>query len=252
MRLFKILEKEKNKKSIKHSDEMKFYLENRSLLNKNPNFDKYIDCSDIFDILCANIIISSIQNKAKLDNIIEEEYLSSTSRSLINIKEEIKDKILDLPYLKIKDIKVYVPIFNVSTNYVYSINNEKMTEEPYVNLRDNYNAFLIDPFATYGVDLFDSMFTKLVRIEECPTAVAFYHFDFNAIFIINRQGGLDNIIYLFDKKLRHPKTNRIVERIRPVINAYFDGRLNDFIYLLYKNELISYSVFRKICKEKGI
>ena len=51
---------------------------------------------------------------------------------------------------------------------------------------------------------------------------------------------------------KHPKFNHIVERIKPVIKAYFDGNLNDFIYLLYKNELISYYVFRKICKEKNL
>ena len=252
MRLFKILEKERNKRNIHKSDEFKFYIENRSLLNRNPNFIKYLEVNDIYDIICANIIIQSIKNKDKLDQIIEEEYLASDERRVENIKEEINERIIDLPYLLFNNVKVYILFFNVNTNEIYSKHNEKMSQEPYVNLQLNYVPFMTDPFATYGVEIFESLFTKLVRIDECATTVAFYHYDLNAIFMINRQGGIDNIIYLFDENIKKPKYGHMVERIKPVIKAYFDGNLNDFIYLLFKNELISYYVFRKICKEKNL
>jgi hypothetical protein len=252
MRLFKILEKERNKKYIHKSDEYKFYLENRYLLNRDPNFVKYFDVSDIYGVICANMIIQSIMNKDKLDQIIEEEYLSRGERRIENIKQEINERIIDLPYLKFNNTKIYILFFNLNTNEIYSSNSEKMSQEPYVNLQSNYVPFIIDPFATYGVEMFESLFTKLVRIDECMTTVAFYHYDLNAILMINRQGGIDNIIYLFDKNIKRPKYGHIVERIKPVIKAYFDGNLNDFIYLLYKNELISYYVFRKICKEKNL
>jgi hypothetical protein len=252
MRLFKILEHERNKKNIHKSDEYKFYLENRSLLNRNSVFSKYYNVEDIYDVICANLVIQSIMNKDKLDQIIEEEYLSSSERRLDNIKQEINERIIDLPYLNFNNAKIYILFFNTNTNDIYSSHSEKMSIEPYVNLQSNYLPFITDPLATYGVDIFESLFTKLVRIDECATTVAFYHYDFNAILMINRQGGLDNIIYLFDKNIKRPKLNHIVERIRPVIKAYFDGNLNDFIYLLYKNELISYYVFRKICKEKNL
>jgi len=252
MRLFKILEKESNKKFIKKSNEYKFYIENRNLLDKNSFFQKYYNCNDIFDIICANMVIESIKNKEQLDKIIEEEYITSTERRLDNIKDEIAGKILEFPYLKVNNSKIYILFFNINTNNIYAVHSEKMVQEPYVNLANNYDAFISDPFANYGVDAFDSLFTRLVRIDECETSVAFYHYDMNAIFIINRQGGLDNIIYLFDKNIKKPKYGHIVERIRPVIKAYFNGNLNDFIYYLYRNELISYYVFRKICKDKNL
>jgi len=252
MKLFKRLEKARNKKNIRKSDEYRFYNENKLLLSKNPNFVKYLECNDIFDVICANIVLYGIKNKDALDKIIEEEYLSSSERQISNIKAEIKERIIDLPYMKVNNYKVYIPFFNFNTNYVYAENNEEIINEPYTNLQDNYNAFLTDPFTTYGVSLFDSLFTKFVRIDECQSSVAFYHFDFNAIFIINRQGSLDNIIYLFDKNMKHPNHTNVIIRIRPLVRAYFEGRLNDFIYLLYKNELVSYSVFRKICSEKQL
>jgi len=252
MKLFKILEKESNKKKIRKSDDYKFFNENKFELNKNPYFEKYGEVSNIFDVICSNIVICGLQNKEKLDKIIEEEYFASGERKIENIKNEINERIIDLPYLKVQNIKVYIPFFNINTNAIYSLRSEQMSNEPYVNLAENYSAFLTDPFTTYGVDIFDFLSTKLVRIDECATAVAFYHFDFNAIFIINRQGSLDNVIYLFDRNIKHPNFNHIVDRIRPVIKAYFDGNLNDFIYLLYKNSLISYNTFRKICKEKKL
>ena len=252
MKLFKILEKECNKRKITRSEEYKFYNSNRYELSTNSYFAEYAEASDVFDIICANIVIWGIKNKKELDKIIDDEYFLVNGKNIEEIKKEINDRILDLPYLKVRNIKVYIPFFNLNTNAIYSVNNEKMSQEPYINLADNYNAFLTDPFTTYGVDIFDFLSTKLVRILESDTAVAFYHFDFNVIFIINRQGSLDNTIYLFDKKIKKPNYSHIVERIKPLIQAYFDGNLNDFIYLLYKNEFISYKTFRKICKEKKL
>lgn len=252
MKLFKILEKQSNKKKITHSEEYKFFYQNRYELSKHTYFVKYNDVHDIFDIICSNIVIHGIKNKEILDKVIEEEYFASSERKIENIKQEIDDRILDLPFLRVNKIKVYIPFFNLNTNIIYSVKNEMMSQEPYINLSSNYEPFLTNPFYTYGVAIFDFLSTKLVRIMESETAVAFYHFDFNAIFIINNQGSLDNIIYLFDKKIKKPNVSHIVERMKPVIQAYFDGNLNDFIYLLYKNEFISYKVFRKICKEKKL
>lgn len=252
MKIFKELEKARNKKRIKNADEYKFYQEHKTLLSQNAYFDKYNECTQLFDIICANIVINGIINKNTLDNLIEEEYFDNKNENVELIKQNIKEKTLDLPYAKINDLKIYIPFFDYSTNEVYSNNNEKMFQEPYIYLRENFKPFLCNPFLYYGVDLFNSLFTKLIMVDESATCVAYYHYDFDAIFVINRQGGLDNTIFLFDKRLKKPKRSNIVERIRPLIKSYFDGNINDFIYLLYKNELISYKVFRKICNGKKL
>ena len=99
MRLFKILEHERNKKNIHKIDEYKFYIENRSLLNRNSVFLKYYNVEDAYDVICANLVIQSIINKDKLDQIIEEEYISSSERRIENIKQEINERIIDLPFV---------------------------------------------------------------------------------------------------------------------------------------------------------
>ena len=127
-----------------------------------------------------------------------------------------------------------------------------MSDYPYIELNKKFEPFLVDPFSTYATNLFSSLFTQLVKVDESKTSVAFYHYDFNAIFIINRQGTLDNIIYLFDKYLKNPHKFNVIERVKPLVKAYYNNDLLEFVNILYKNGFVSYLVFRKICKVKKI
>ena len=248
--LFDTLEKERNKKVIKKSEEITFFKRYKGLLKMNPYFSKYLECENVFDILKANIIIKSIINKEEFDSIISDEYISNPNSNIDLIKEKIREATSDLPYISYDNLKVYIPFFNKATNQVYYSDNEKMKEFPYVELQKRYDSFLIDPFETYEIDLYTSLFTQLVKIDESKTSVAFYHYDFNAIFIINRQGSLDNVIYLFDKHMKSPHKFNILEKVKPLVEAYYSNDLSHFIYKLYKNDLVSYYVFRKISKCK--
>ena len=51
--------------------------------------------------------------------------------------------------------------------------------------------------------------------------------------------GKTTVIGLFDKYLKHPSYSHMLERIKPVINAYFKASRSEFIEALYKNGLIS-------------
>lgn len=250
--IFKILKEERNKSQIKKSEEYVFYNKFKGMLKSNSAFTKYLDVENDFDVIKANIIIRSIINKDELDSIINDEYVSSQNEDVCRIKMRINEKISDLPYISYDELKVYVPFFNKSTNLIYSKENEKIFSYPYVDLARKYDSFIVDPFETYNIDLFQSLFTQLVKIDESFTSVAFYHYDFNAIIIINRQGTLDNIIYLFDKYMTNPHKYNIIQKVKPLVNAYYNNDLSHFIYLLYKNDLISYYVFRKICKSNNI
>ena len=246
--IFKILKKARNKKAIKRSEEYTFFKKFKGMLKSNAAFNKYLDIEDDFDIVKANIIIRSIINKEELDSIIDEEYVTNQNESTEKIKKRIKERICDLPYIKYGNYKVYVPFFNKSTNIVYGEENEKVFQYPYISLAKKYDSFIIDPFESYNVDLFSSLFTQLVKIDESFTSVAFYHYDFNAIVIINKQGTVDNVIYLFDKYMKNPHKYNIIDKVKPLVQAYYNNDFNHFVYLLYKNDLISYHVFRKICK----
>jgi len=250
--LFKELDKEKNNKVIFKSEDYQYFNENKNILKSNTFFNHYLEAKDSFDIIKANIIIEGLKNKEIIDDIIYKEYKLKDELKIEEIKSRIKEKCLDLPCLKLDEYKVFFPFFNQTTNFVYSNNNEKLLENPYKNIMEDYSSFLIDPFETYGANLFDSSFTHLVKVNEDNFTIAFYSYFLSAILIINKQGSLDNIIYLFDKHIKRPNKSRVIERIKPVIEAYYNCNLNEFVYLLFNNELISYKVFKNICKIKNI
>lgn len=250
--VFKILEHERSKSIISHSEEVKFFNSHKYLLKSDNLFSIYSEANNIFSIIQANIIIKSIINKEYLDDIISEEYLKNDNSNLKVIKNKIKERSLDLPCIKYKKYKVFVPFFNKITNIIYSIDNEKMNNDPYLGLKKKFSPFIVDPFETYNIELYDSTFTHLIKVDEDTTSVAFYDYNLSCIFIVNKQGSLDNIIYLFDKRIKNKDSSGIIERIKPIIKSYYENNLNDFVYNLYKNGFISYYVFNKICKEKNL
>ena len=252
MKLFDYLYFERNKKFFNDSEEFNFFKSYKRVLENEPSFAFYADTDSLFDIIKANIIIKGILNKNTLEQIIEEEYLNKNFNMTDEIIENIKERSLDLPYLKIEDQKVFIPFFNRSTNLVYTNNFEELFKEPYIDLTKKFAPFIVNPFETYQIDLFDSLFTKFVRVSEDLTSVAFYDYDLRTIFIINKQGYLDNFICLFDKHLKNPSEDRIIERIKLVIKEYYDNNLTGFLYSMYENSLISYYVYRKLCKWKKI
>ena len=65
------------------------------------------------------------------------------------------------------------------------------------------------------------------------------HYDTNTIYFINEQGRLDASIVLFDRYIRHPNYSHMLERIKPVVDAYFDFDREGVINALYDNGFIS-------------
>lgn len=250
--IFKILEKERNNRNFRKSEEVEFFQKYYNLLKDDSYFSKYADRDNFFDVIRANIIIKSIINKNTLDNIIEEEHINSRKNSKEDMLDNIRERSTGLPYIKYNGYKVFITFFNKVTNEIYSHSTDKFGLVPYDTIIRKYGQFVVDPFENYKIDVFDSLFTKFVKIDEDPTAVAFYHYDLNTIFIINRQGSLDNAIYLFDRHIKKANKEHLLERIKPAISAYFNTNLTDFIFNLYNNQLISYHVFRKLCKCKNL
>lgn len=245
--VYKILEKNKNKFSNNNEEEL-YFSKYKYLLKQDSNFNKYLENVTPFTLIQANIIIRGLKNKEDMDNLIIEGFNNKIS----NLNDILKERCLDYPYIKYDDYRVYFPFFNRITNEVYSNEVNRLKDSPYNDLFLNYKPFIVDPFDTYGVDLYDSTFTKLVRVDEDLTSVAFYSYHMNAIFIINKQGTLDNVIYLFDKYLKNINKSHVIDRVKEVVKCYYSNNLHLFITTLYKNEFISYKVYKRLCKAKKI
>ncbi|MCR5506071.1 MAG: hypothetical protein K6F07_03660 [Bacilli bacterium] len=250
MRLFELLQvKQKKRTTFENGEEFKYFIDNRYLLGKFNKFSFLYDSeNNEFDIMRANIIIGALKNKETIE--LEVESLKSYGKDSDPeaFKEALKQRCIDLPYYSNNGLKIYIPLFTRAINEIYTNDPVLLLEEPYSDLKTNYIDSSIDPFDTYGAELFNSFFTSLVKIDSNGKEVAFFHYDTNTIYIITNQGRLEQKIVLFDKYLRKISTNHMLERVTPVVKRYFENDKEGFIKALFDSNLISEKLYNYIRK----
>jgi len=238
-----IASRAKRRKGFEKSEEFRFFLDNRHLLTKIPRFVNFYDVeNDPFEIMRANIILQAYLNKAKM----EEEIRNLSSYINVNNKKNhaqflksFHEIISEQPYYQEGQKKIYIPFFTRSLNQIYFDEPEKLLTSPYAGLKDRFQDTVVDPFDTYGSELYNSHFSRLVKVKQEDKETAFFHYDTNTIYFVNEQGRLDGTVVLFDRYLRRPSYSHMLERIRPVVDAYFNFDREGFINALYDNGFIS-------------
>ena len=252
MNLYELLiKKQKKRPPFSSTADHEFFVKNKGYLGKFPRYASLADTGDEFDIIRLNIILAGYNNKL----LIEEEIQSINSyieqgqkvdhAKLINT---IKEKMIDEPYYVDDKNKIYIPFFSRSLNQLYLREPEKLLVKPYVDLKNNFADSVVDPFDTYGALLYDSLYTRLLRIETRNDETAYFHYDTNTIYFVNKQGRMDNKLVLFDKYIKNPSYNHMIERVKTVVDAYFDNDRNRTINALYQNGFISNRILTLINK----
>lgn len=242
--IFTFLEKKAHpREPFETLEEFKFFLENRNILTKIPKFSFLYDSEyNDFDIMRANIIIQGYINKSVIEKEAESLALyyqndSSLDKRLFN--KTLKEKLVDLPYFIYEGNKLFIPFFSKTLNDIYNNEPEKLLEVPYIDLKNYFTDSIIDPFDNFGAELYDSLFTRLIKVGEYGKYRAYLHYDMNIIYIVNPQGRLDEKIYLFDKYIKNPNYNHMLERTKPVVDAYFNNSRSAFIEALFNNGFLS-------------
>lgn len=252
--LFDLLEKKKKRRTpFVRSEEYLFFVENRSVLSKIPRFSFLDDLrEDEFDVMRANIVINSYLNKRAIEEEMENfESYNKIGEGIDHIKilQTLRDKMVDKPYVKDDKEKIYIPFFSRTLNSLYNHEPEKLLTSPYDALKDEFADSVIDLFDTFGFDLYNSNFTRLLKIGEHYNIAAYFHYDTNTIYIINNQGRMDAKIVLFDKYMRHPAYSHMLDRIKSVVEAYFNNDRNALINALHDQQLISSRLLYQIHKK---
>ncbi len=245
MKLYEMLSKYQKGLNFTKTEDYYFYLANRHLLSGIEMYKFLLDVHNEFDVIRANIVIQALQNKAKLEKAILYAFKESNMKT-DEVEKYIADEMINAPYVKENGIKIYVPVFSRAINSFYSSQFGKLLKEPYSKLLTSFNTSCIDLFELYNFSLYDSLFTKLIVTHKSEKVMAVYHYDFRTIYIINDQGRLDAKIPLFDKYMKHPSTNRIIERIKPVIENYLDDDKEGMFQAMIQNKLISQKLIYKI------
>lgn len=224
MKIFQILKQHQRRNFITGSREYKYYRQHFSLLYEHHALLYFENDKDAYSLIIANVII---------ETLLQIEKLKKMSYALLN-KE---DKLTSFVHL---DTVITVPLFSVSNNLL-------ITKEHLPNF--DLNHYLVDFLELYNFSLLESNFTSLVLFYEHNNTRAYFHYDFNTVFIVNNQGRLDARICLFDEYLHAPNYENIKERVIPALNAYYALDRKGFVETLYKNELISQKLFTKITRK---
>ncbi|MEG0977665.1 MAG: hypothetical protein RSE56_00270 [Bacilli bacterium] len=243
MKIFALLNKFQDKQfGFRKTQEYAYYKKNKKYLKTMPKLKRTINVNSSFSLICTNIYITTIINKIKIDEICKDAISSIYLKDKFTEEEFLKyyhARIIDLKSFVSNDTHVFVPFFSHIINNIYYNEPYKLLNEPYNILFDQYTENLIDPFECYSHNLFDSLFTKLIKIKQYGQSVVFYHFDLATIFVINDQGRLDAIFPIFDKWLTKIKTSHVAEKIEKVTDLYFANDKKGFIDELFNQEFIS-------------
>ena len=257
MKLLRYLAKYKKKrKDFALSEDYLFYSKNKGLLSKLSKFP-YLskDKKDNdFRVIRANIIIHGVINKNIIESEVKNLVKYTESHQILtheDFVETLKQRIVMHPYLDAKEGRIYIPFFPKSINSLYLNEPEKLNEYPYTDLFKSYTSLVIDPFDTYGSELFNTHFTHLVKIKESNNVAAYFHYDTYTIYMINDQGRLDSKIVLFDRYMKKTVTTHMLERIRPVVDSYFDNNIKGFLKSLKENGFISSKMLFKLNHKFG-
>lgn len=243
MKLFETLSKKQKVKNFKTSKEYMFFRKNRLLLEVFPMYRFLASANNDFDVIRANVIIRSLINKKKIEEAV---FLALSTKKTFKEKESeaflnkfIREKIVDLPFAVVNNVRIYVPIFNLTINKIYGEDFEKLIVEPYSHLLQKFETLVLDPFENYRFAIYDSLFTNFLKIYEDEKLIALFHYDFQSIYFVNKQGRLQTKIALFDRYIKRPNFHHLLSRLDPVVKAYVEFDKEGLINALVEQELVS-------------
>lgn len=254
MKMYDILIANQNKCfRFKKTEEYKYFKARKKVLRTARSIAKKIHVDSTFDLICANIFVTTLINKQKLDVICKDSITSIYLKDKFTEEEFLKyyhARIIDLKSFNSNNTRIFVPFFSHLINNIYFNEPYKLLNEPYNAIFDSFVGNIIDPFECYNYELFDSLFTKLVKIKKYNDSTVFYHFDTATIFMINNQGRLDFVVPLFDKKLKAIKTSHVCEKIEKCTDKFFLNDREGFVNEMCIQELISKEMCARLLKSK--
>ena len=242
MNLLKVLNRYKKRRcSIKKLYEYNFFQTNRSLLTKMPKYSS-LNKSNLseFDIFRANILLFGYMNKVSIESIINSyAHANLTPEEVAKITSDIQKQMKIDPHFQYGNNIISIPFFSKAINLIYANEPLKLLKYPFSSLTQDFTDTFIDPFDEYGAEIYNSSFTKLSKVCEINDSIAFFHFDTLTLYIVNAQGRLDARIVLFDRFVRKPDYNNMLERLVSVVNSYFTYDRNIFLNALKDEGFLS-------------
>ncbi len=247
MLTFKFLSKKKSS-SFSSCKEYKYVEENKKVLDKVKSFYRLSEENYGFYLLCMIILIEVFKTKDMIEKTVD----NLSKASIEEVKKEINSLLSTRPCIANEEEKIFLPQFPKSLNYIYTHNPESLNVYPYDSLKNRPTISCIDLFDEYNYQLFDSFVPNLKFILKNKTSACYYYDNFETIYVINDQGKLDIAIPLFDKYMKEKNKENLEQRIKKVMEFFYDNNRNQFIHSLYNENFISRKMFQNLIKKMSI
>lgn len=247
-KLFPYLRQKCDKTSLIASSRARaFYEDNSEGFVKYPALNKYASTSDPFSLIKADIILEGVNNKEEIEKSVELYQKADLTKA--SIKEAIHQRMASCLY---KGKNIYVPFLSPLVNQAYNKNFSLLLHPPFSFLKKDFDEEIIDPFDTYGFDLFSSSFTDLVEIATSKeeNLKAYYDIDFETIFVIDDQGRMEEEIRLFDAPDPLRSKTHLISKLEALMAFYFASDKESFIDSLYNFSLITLKTYQFIVAEE--
>lgn len=235
----------KNDKTIRitNSSYKKYYDLYNQIYVFYPWLQKYNLITDSFSLIKSVVILEALNNKNKIE----------TDSQLYNESDLLKKSTYDvihnrLPSFKFNNIEIYVPFFQEMYCEHYDTKLTSLIKLPYITLKDDFEMQTINPFDYYGIKLFDSPFTKLIKFSEYENSTAFYDIELETIYVIDDQGCLDQDIPIFENSMIDKKKEHLFDKLSVLMKFYFENNRDGFVDCLNNFGFISRKTYDFIIK----
>ena len=251
LNIFDFLEKNKRATPFSHGTEATFFDKNSYLLSAHEPFKLYQHPMNSFEVTRSNIILRALVNKRVIERLyLAKVRLSEKEENNLPVDIYMKEAMAELPYYDFQGEKIFIPFFSRALNRIYAFDFFKMEIPPYTRLLRDFDSILMDPFDYWGASLFDSYFTKLVRVYEYQESLAMYDYDAERLYFITPQGRLEASLAFFDRFLKNPGKTHVMKRIERVAEAYFHNDQDSFYRYLLGGKLVSREVLMRYRKAR--
>ncbi len=221
------------------SEEWSYYRSNSAVLASLPPFEALLSPENTFEVVRANLVIRSYFSKRRLEASYREGLSELKKDPSFDLYAHLEKTKKTLPYFQKGEEKIFIPFFSRSVNRLYREEMGRLDEPPYDGLLKNYEGLLLDPFESYGPELYASLFTRLVPVYRGKKGMSFYDFDAEALYLLNDQGRLDAGLYYYDRFLPSVSKVKVIARSIPVSAAFYEGDRQRFLSALLEGRLLS-------------
>lgn len=90
---------------------------------------------------------------------------------------------------------------------------------------------------------------NLIFVSSDSTSRAYLNPHTHVILILNNDGFIDNLIYLYDRNLKFFDSKGIEQKAKNILDLYYNSTKINFINGLYENGFISYKLYERLKNE---